>query len=503
MRLTELLAGQTTVERAAMPEHDPEVLGLSADSREIRPGWLFAALPGRTTDGRRFIDDALQRGAIAVLAEPGTQVSGDGAQRLQPAVPVILDSNPRRRLAQLAARYYGNQPAKIAAVTGTNGKTSVAWFLRQIWEQVGHRAACLGTLGLHAPAATKSGTLTTPDAVELASMLADLAANGVDRVALEASSHGLDQYRLDGVRVTIAAFTNLSRDHLDYHGTVEAYFAAKRRLFAEVLSSDGVAVLNADTPHAQTLAEISRRRGIGVLTFGHARDADLRVDRVSGTEDGQHLDLTLFGEPWQVTLPLAGAFQASNALAAALMAIASGEAAGPVMAALHRLRAVPGRLERVAQYNGARVFVDYAHTPDALAAVLRALRPICRGRLVVVFGCGGDRDAGKRPEMGSIAASLADRIVITDDNPRTEPSAAIRRAVLEGCPGAIEIGDRRDAIAAAMRMLAAGDVLLVAGKGHETGQIVGDAVHPFDDRQVVRSLADSHCGDAPVPEQAR
>ena len=408
-------------------------------------------------------------------------------------VPVVASDNPRRALAKLAARFYGRQPRCIAAVTGTNGKTSVAAFTRQIWARLGLRAASLGTLGLIAPDRPPEPSLTTPDPVALHAQLAALAADGVDHLAMEASSHGLDQYRLDGVALTAAGFTNLTRDHLDYHKTMEAYFAAKVRLFQRVLPRQGCAVLNADSGAYPFLEAVCRRRDQRVISFGTgAADLALRDRRPSAT--GQHLTLSVFGATELLHLPLAGAFQALNALCALGLVIGSGAEPRSALAHLERLDGVRGRLELAATTpNGAPVYVDYAHTPDALETVLEALRPHADGRLIVVFGCGGDRDPGKRPLMGEIAARLGDHVIVTDDNPRSEDPATIRQAVLAGCARAAgdaevaEIGERADAIAEAVAQLRRGDVLLVAGKGHEQGQIVGDVVRPFDDVTVVRA----------------
>ncbi len=479
MRLTELIGDERAVRLGGAA--DVDICGLTADSRRVAPGFLFAALPGSRADGRAYIADALHRGAVAVLAPMGIEAP-------ETAVPFIVTENPRRCLAMIAARFCGRQPSCIAAVTGTNGKTSVAWFLRQIWTLCGRAGASIGTLGLHAPGIDEAGSLTTPDPIALHQTLARLAQQGVEHVAMEASSHGLDQHRLDGVHISAAAFTNLSRDHLDYHGSIDAYLAAKLRLFGELLVVDGTAVVNADSSCADAVRTTVHRRGAKTLTFGET-GADLRLLTVRPQPGGQQLALRVLGQNFSVALPLVGAFQALNAVAAAGLAIATGVRPPAAIAALSDLQPVPGRLQRVAQVGGGAVYVDYAHTPDALAGALAALRPYCSGRLVVVFGCGGDRDAGKRPEMGAVAARLADRVIVTDDNPRSEPPAAIRAAVLTGCPDAVEIGDRRSAIAAALSDLTAGDVLLVAGKGHETGQSVGGQILPFDDRIVVRELA--------------
>jgi UDP-N-acetylmuramoyl-L-alanyl-D-glutamate--2,6-diaminopimelate ligase len=403
---------------------------------------------------------------------------------------VVVAANPRRELALMAARFYGRQPKGIAAVTGTNGKTSVATFARQIWTALGRPAASLGTLGVQAPSAgiNRATGLTSPDPVMLHALLAELAGAGVERVVVEASSHGLHQHRLDGVRLQAAALTNLTRDHFDYHGSFEAYVAAKRRLFAELLpAGDGVAVLNADIPAFPEFARVCRGRGLRVLSFGRFGD-DLRLLQQEPRPDGQAVTLAVGGREHTVDTRLVGAFQGSNLLAALGLVIAGGGDPEAAVAALGAVEGAPGRMQRVAVHpSGAPVFVDYAHTPDALAQVLGALRPHTAGRLVAVFGCGGDRDPGKRPEMGRIAAELADLAVVTDDNPRTEDPAAIRRAILAACPGAVEVGDRAAAIRRALGELRAGDVLVVAGKGHETGQIINDRVLPFDDGAAVRA----------------
>lgn len=466
-----------------------DIKGLSADSRKVAPGYLFAALPGTKTDGRRFIDEALRRGAVAVLTTPDTMIERP-AERTP--VALVTDANPRRQLACLAARYYGAQPEVIAAVTGTNGKTSVAEFTRQIWLQMGHQSASLGTLGLNPPREDAPASLTTPDPVDLHRCLAALAGDGISHLAMEASSHGLDQFRLDGLKIAAAAFTNLSRDHLDYHGSESAYLAAKERLFAELLPQDATAVLNADIPQFETLSSICRKRGLSVISYG-AAGRDLRLVKRAAAAEGQSLTLDALGRRKDVSLPLAGAFQAANALAALGLVLATAPSREAVLdealAALGKLKGVAGRLQLIGPTpSGGLVFVDYAHTPDALENLLSALRAHTEGELVTVFGCGGDRDAGKRPIMGEIAERLADRVFVTDDNPRGEPPQAIRRAIMEAAPGATEIGDRAEAILAAISSLARGDVVVIAGKGHEPGQIVGDKVLPFDDREVAREV---------------
>ena len=387
----------------------------------------------------------------------------------------------------MAAAFHGPQPVHIAAVTGTNGKTSVTSFAHQIWAQLGHPAASLGTLGLKASLHSETLSLTTPDPVALIREIAKLAVRGTTHLAFEASSHGLDQYRVDGVRVTSAAFTNLSRDHLDYHESMAAYFDAKARLFREVLPANGTAVLNADAPEFDALAKICRARGQKILSYGRA-GTDLRLADQELGRAGQTIDIEILGTPHRVDLPLAGAFQAMNVLAALGLVIAEGANPADAVATLSHLSGVRGRMELAAQHPiGADIYVDYAHTPDALETALAALRPHTAGRLICVFGAGGDRDRGKRPDMGAVAARLADRVIVTDDNPRSEDPGTIRRDILAACPDAQDIGDRRAAIGAAVAMLRHGDVLLIAGKGHEAGQIVGDRVIPFDDAEVARA----------------
>ena len=478
MRLSDLINGATG---GAGGTEDLEIRGLAADSREVEDGYLFVALEGQKACGADYISDALRHGAVAVLAPPGTALPPD-----QSPVQFLTDVNPRRRLALMAARFYPEQPRTIAAVTGTNGKTSVCVFTRQIWSHAGHNAASLGSLGITAAGYSSPLRHTTPDPVALHRALSELVDHGVDHLAMEASSHGLDQCRLDGVRLSAAAFTNLSRDHFDYHADAASYLAAKQRLFNTVMAEGGVAVLPADVPEFDTLAEICRRRGHGLVTYGE-RDADIRLCATRPLETGQQFTLALEGTRHEVESGLAGRFQAFNLLAALGLAIATGVPSATALDALPALRGAPGRLQLVARCpNGAPVFVDYAHTPDALATVLRALRPHAKGRLVVLFGCGGDRDTGKRPLMGAAAAELADSIIVTDDNPRTEAPAPIRAAILEACPDALEIAERGEAIREAIAGLGAGDVALLAGKGHETGQIVGNEIIPFDDAEVAR-----------------
>jgi len=475
--------------RPALPS-DPVLSGLTLDSRKVRPGYLFAALPGANADGASFVPDALRRGAVAILAASDAALPSPG-----PGVVVVRDVNPRRRVALMAAAFAGLQPATIAAVTGTSGKSSIVHFLRQIWMTLGLRAASVGTLGIVSPGFTRDAGLTTPDPVELHADLATLAREGVTHLAVEASSHGLDQHRLDGLRLSAAAFTNLTHEHLDYHPSLDAYFAAKAHLFETLLPADGTAVVNADSDRAAGLAAICKRRGIRYWTYGKTgREFRLLDDRPTAT--GQHLAIELFGSRYEVGLPLVGAFQASNALAALSLAVATGGNAVGAIAALSGLTGAPGRLQLVASHkSGAPVYVDYAHKPEALETVLATLRPFAKGKLVVLFGCGGDRDRAKRPIMGEIATRLADLTIVTDDNPRSEAPEAIRAEIVRGIPPTrknwIEVrGGRRAAIKHGMAALAAPvDLLLIAGKGHETGQTIKGVTHPFDDAQVARELA--------------
>jgi UDP-N-acetylmuramoyl-L-alanyl-D-glutamate--2,6-diaminopimelate ligase len=467
---------------------DPDIVGLTADSRTVKPGYLFAAIPGSQSDGRDFIADALARGAAAILAPAGTGLSPQSDE-----IPIIGVDNPRRSLALFAGRYFGTQPRVAAAVTGTNGKTSVAWFTHHIWKRLGHRNAALGTLGVTAAETdSRRGVgLTTADPVMLHRELKALADDGVDHVVLEASSHGLEQSRLDGVHLAAGAFTNLSRDHLDHHGTMDKYRAAKLRLFDSILPDGATAVLNADSDNFPMFSSIASARGLRIIGYGRAAD-EIRIECIDVKPDGQVLSIKVLGKHYEVELALPGVFQARNALCALGLAIACGDEAEEVIALLPELRSPPGRLELVGRApNGAPIYVDYAHTPDALASLLAALRPHTTGKLSVVFGCGGDRDKGKRTQMGAIAGDIADRIYVTDDNPRSENAATIRSEILKGCPDSTEIGDRADAIHHAVTELAPQDVLVIAGKGHETGQIIGDQVMPFEDGAVARDVIDS------------
>lgn len=460
--------------------NDPTVTGFAIDHRKVAPGTVFGAFEGQRVNGEDFIPAAVEAGAIAVVARPEAQVTG---------ALHIADYNPRECFARLAARFFAPFPATAVAVTGTNGKTSTVEMTRQLWRMAGHHAASIGTLGVATADERVTTGLTTPDAVTFLSNVAGLAREGVSHVAFEASSHGLSQYRTEGLPVRAAAFTNLSRDHLDYHGDMAAYFTAKLRLFAQVLDADGTAVVWADDPQSERVIDLARERGNRVMTVGEHGD-DLRLVERAPTLLGQGLTIRAGGVDYRVTLPLIGGYQAANALIAAGLVIATGGDVAATISGLGRLQPVRGRLERAAiTAAGAPVYVDYAHTPDAIEAACSALRPHVEGRLILVFGAGGDRDPGKRQPMGAIAAGCADMVIVTDDNPRTEDPAAIRRDVLEGVPQAVEIGDRRDAIAAAIAAARAGDIVLIAGKGHEQGQIVKDLVLPFDDVQVARELA--------------
>jgi UDP-N-acetylmuramoyl-L-alanyl-D-glutamate--2,6-diaminopimelate ligase len=482
-RLSDIMASRTEIAVSALAlERDPPITGLTADSRKVVPGTLFAALPGTVRDGRDFIAQAIASGAVAILAPKGTRLPAGAGD-----VALIEDTNPRRRLALLAAAFHGEQPAHIAAVTGTNGKTSTAQFTRQLWQALGHKAGAMGTLGLVADGFPETPSLTTPDPVALHATLADVARGGVTHLAMEASSHGLDQFRLDGVVVEAAGFTNLTRDHLDYHGTMAAYLQAKLALFDRVMPKGATAVINADIPEFEQIASVAHARKQTVIGFGTA-GKELRVIDATPLPHGQRLTLDLFGKRRTLELPLVGRFQVWNALCALGLVIGTGTDAERAADCLVNLNGVRGRLEMVATLpNGAAVYVDYAHTPDGLETVLRSVRPHTHGRLSVVFGCGGDRDKGKRPMMGRIAAELADRVIVTDDNPRSEVPATIRAEVMAGCPGATEVDDRAKAIALAVGELGPGDVLVLAGKGHEQGQIIGNEVRPFDDATVARA----------------
>jgi len=484
-RLDDLMPGATILGDGALT-----ITGLSADSRAVRPGYLFAALSGARAEGARYLDDALAHGAVAILAAPG-------AIAARPGLTIVTDEDPRRRLALAAARFYPHQPATVVAVTGTNGKTSVAQFARQIWENIGAPAGAIGTLGITCEGVETPLGMTTPDPVELHRALDDLATRRIACVAMEASSHGIDQRRLDGVHLAAAALTNITRDHLDYHGTVAAYWQAKRRLFAELLPAGATIVVEALSGRVDELADIARTRGLGFMTVG-TPDADLALLEQTPNATGQRLRISWKGHDQTVDLPLAGAFQASNALVALGLILATGGDPQAAIATLEKLQGVPGRMERAALHPcGAPVYVDYAHTPDALMTILKALRPHARGKLVIVFGAGGDRDAGKRAEMGVVASAFADVLIVTDDNPRSEEPAAIRSAILSGAPAAIEIGDRSHAIRTAVSHLETGDILVIAGKGHEQGQTTGGVTRPFDDRDEARAAVALIRGEGP------
>lgn len=478
MKLRELFSGDATFDPQASAL---AVTGLAVDSRAVKPGDVFFALGGSKTDGARFIGAAIVAGAVAVVAD----------QPHSTTVPVIVTSNPRRALALAAAAFYPRQPRTIAAVTGTSGKTSVAAFTRQLWEQLGFDAASLGTIGIVSRHRNVYGSLTTPDPVVLHRALDELAGDGVTHLALEASSHGLDQHRLDGVRIAAAAFTNLSRDHMDYHPTVEHYLAAKLRLFTELSREGAPAVIVADHEHSAAVIAAARARKLDVVTVGRRGDGIRLVDAaIDGF--GQKMTIEHRGQTHRLRLPLVGEFQIENALVAAGLVIATGGDAVRTFTALEKLEGAKGRLELIGERNGAPVFVDYAHKPDALMKALEALRPYAKKRLVVVFGAGGDRDAGKRPLMGAIAAQHADAVIVTDDNPRSESPVTIRAEILAVAKGATEIGDRAEAIRSAVASLQPGDVLLIAGKGHETGQIVGDKVLPFSDHEAASAALAEH-----------
>ncbi len=470
---------------ALLPDIDGEaaehnVTGFAIDHRKIAPGTVFGAFKGEKFNGEDFIAQAIAAGAIAIVAAPDAIVHG--------AVHVS-DNNPRQAFATLAARFFTPFPAHIAAVTGTNGKTSSVELTRQLWRMAGHNAASIGTLGVTTSSEQVSTGLTTPDIVTFLSNMSGLAREGVSHVAFEASSHGLSQYRSEGVPVQVGAFTNLSRDHLDYHGSMDAYFDAKMRLFDEVIVEGGTAVIWADDAWSDKAIARAKKRDLSLITVGEKGDG-IRIITRAPTQLGQTLELVVQGEAIKVKLPLIGAYQASNALTAAAIVLASGGKVDDVMGHLARLQPVRGRLERAAiTRSGAPVYVDYAHTPDGLRAATAAMRPHTVGRLITVFGAGGDRDAGKRPEMGAIAVETSDITIVTDDNPRSEDPASIRAAIMAGAPGAFEIGDRRSAIAHAIALAGADDIVLIAGKGHEQGQIVGDRILPFDDVQVARECA--------------
>jgi UDP-N-acetylmuramoyl-L-alanyl-D-glutamate--2,6-diaminopimelate ligase len=453
------------------------VTGFAIDHRKIAQGTIFGAFQGAKFNGEDFIADAIAAGAIAIVARPEAKVEG---------ALHIADANPRLAFAKIAARFFAPFPAHVAAVTGTNGKTSTAELSRQLWRMAGHSAASIGTLGVTTADEQVRTGLTTPDIVTFLSNMSGLAREGVSHAIFEASSHGLHQYRIAGVPVSVVAFTNLSRDHLDYHGDMDSYFEAKMRLFDEVATETATAVIWADDEWSEKAIARAKARDLNLITVGE-KGQGIRLVSRKPTQLGQDLEIEVRGEAFKVKLPLIGAYQAANALTAAGIVIASGNDAEDVIAALARVQTVRGRLERAAiTRSGAPVYVDYAHTPDGLDAAIKALRPHTKGRLIVVFGAGGDRDTGKRPLMGAVAQQLADIAIIADDNPRSEDPATIRAAIRTGAPDALDIGDRRSAIAEAIRLAAADDIVLIAGKGHEQGQTIGDRNLPFDDVQVAR-----------------
>jgi UDP-N-acetylmuramoyl-L-alanyl-D-glutamate--2,6-diaminopimelate ligase len=476
MKLADILPADAQIEAGSAVI---EIGGLSTDSRAIKRGDVFVAIPGGKADGAKFIASAVAAGAVAVVMQSGQSAALDAG------ITFVRVGNSRRAAALMAARFFPGQPRTIAAVTGTSGKTSVAAFTRQIWTTLGLRAASIGTIGVVSPRGETYGSLTTPDPVALHRSLDALAGEGVTHLAIEASSHGLDQYRLDGLRIAAGAFTNITRDHLDYHQSFASYFAAKLRLFGELLEPGGAAIIDVDREHAPEVIKLAKARKLAIISVGREEGSVIRLAESVTEGFVQRLSVRYSGQKFQVRLPLVGSFQVDNALVAAGVAIATGSDPTSVFPALEHLTGAKGRIELVGSARGAQIFIDYAHKPDALAKALDALRPVVTSRLVVVFGAGGDRDRGKRPLMGAVAAAKADQVIITDDNPRTEDPAAIRAAILAEAPGAVEIGDRREAIRSAIAELRSGDVLLIAGKGHESGQIFSDRVVPFSDHEEV------------------
>ena len=463
------------------------ITGITADSRKVRDGYAFVALSGVKVDGRLYIADALAAGASYIIVEKGTP-----QQDVTSAEWVEVD-NPRQFLAHTAAAFYKNQPNHIVTVTGTNGKTSTVNFARMIWSEIGKKSASLGTLGLMGEGLDAVAGMTTPDPVSLFSTLADLSDKKFTHLAMEASSHGLHQHRLDGVRVRAGGITNITRDHLDYHGTMDNYFDAKMRLFSDVIGDGGVAVINADIPQFSKIKECAVNRALDIITYGFSDGADLRIVERRAVSDGQDLTLNVFGKIYQVHLNLVGEFQAMNVLCAVGLVLSDKSIAiNSVMSVLDKIGGVAGRLQPVPHsLKDIGVYIDYAHTPDGLETILNALRPHTTGRLICVFGCGGDRDAGKRPVMGEISTRLADITIVTDDNPRSEVPDAIRSEIMVGAKSAINISGRRNAIREAVKQLKAGDVLVVAGKGHEQGQIFADYTEPFDDLTETKSALQS------------
>ncbi|WP_265564375.1 UDP-N-acetylmuramoyl-L-alanyl-D-glutamate--2,6-diaminopimelate ligase [Sphingomicrobium arenosum] len=459
---------------------DTKVTGFAIDHRKVVKGNVFGAFQGASVNGEDFIPAAIEKGAIGVIARPGASVEG--------AVHIEAE-DPRALFAEVAGKFYAPYPDRVVAVTGTNGKTSTVEMTRQLWRMMGHRSASIGTLGVTTAEEQVKTGLTSPDIVTFLHNMAGLKRMGISHVAFEASSHGLDQHRVSGVPVEAAAFTNFSRDHLDYHGTMEDYFAAKMKLFEERLSPSGTAVVWTDDPASDAVIALAKARGLKLMTVG-SRGETIRLGERRATPLGQAISVTHDGETKLLKLPLIGAYQAANVMVAAGLALATGASWGKLFEAMGRLSPVRGRLERaVISARGAPVYVDYAHTPDALEAAIAALRPHVEGRLITLFGAGGDRDKGKRAPMGQVAVEHSDLVIVTDDNPRGEDAGQIRAEVMEGASGAIEVADRRAAIAHAISLAGAGDIVLLAGKGHEQGQIVGDHVLPFDDVQVARECA--------------
>ena len=473
MMLSELIAPQK------LHGPDVDITSLTADSRAVQAGSLFAALPGTIADGRDYIESALANGASAVLSLPGLD---------DISVPYVANAEPRQLYARIASLLHGGQPETMVAMTGTNGKSSTIEFLRQIWDYAGKNAACFGTLGVTTSQGVEPLKHTTPDAVALHQTLQGLSGGGISHAGMEASSHGLQQYRLDGVKLAAVGFTNLTQDHFDYHDTMEEYFAAKSRLFTELAPKGAPAVINVDGEYGRRMAELAVEHGLDVMRVGWSGD-DIRIAELSPRASSQNLELVWDGKRIKIELPLAGEFQVLNAVSALGLAVKTGVAKDVALEALTHLVGVAGRMEMAGRTKGgAPVFVDFAHTPDGLEKLLRGVRPHTMGRIIVVFGCGGDRDPDKRPKMGKIAARLADIVIVTDDNPRTEVPADIRAAVLIGCPDAQEVGDRAKAIAHGISLLKQNDCLVIAGKGHEQGQTVGDKIIPFSDVEIARGL---------------
>ncbi|MFM9890781.1 MAG: UDP-N-acetylmuramoyl-L-alanyl-D-glutamate--2,6-diaminopimelate ligase [Rickettsiales bacterium] len=484
LRLSELIA-RAGIEASILGNAEVEIAAITGDSRQVVPGALFAALPGAIADGTRYIPDAIRLGAAVLLVAERSRTD------LAVSATLVRVKSVRAAITALAAAFYPEQPAHCYAVTGTDGKTSTADFVRQLAKLSGRDAASIGTLGLRSQHAQINAAFpavnTSPEPVLLHHTLQQLARAGVSDVAIETSSHGLDQKRADGVKFIAGAFTNLARDHLDYHATLEDYFAAKARLFSQVLSPGAIAVLNRDDARYDALKAMAGARDLTIISFGTHADADYRIAAIQPTADGLDAQVVVAGVTHQLTLPFYGAFQLSNMLTAIGLLSASGLEASALIALLPSLKGVPGRLEKIAiSKQGAPIFIDYAHTPAALENILKTLRPHTAGKLHVVFGCGGDRDAGKRPEMGRAASQYADDVIVTDDNPRSENPAAIRAAILAAAQGATEIEGRASAIAVATKKLQAGDVLVVAGKGHETTQTIGTQIHPFNDADEIR-----------------